>query len=70
MMVMRDEYNFSKGERDKFYHPDAEFLLPVYLEPDIAEFLHQLAVKKHVEVDEIVNDWLRRDIGLIQTVTP
>ena len=34
-MDMKTEYNFSKGTRGKFYHPDAVFSFPVYLEPDV-----------------------------------
>ncbi len=30
---MKAEYDFSKGERGKFYHPDAVFSFPIYLEP-------------------------------------
>ncbi len=26
---MKDEYDFSQGERGKFYRPDAEFLMPI-----------------------------------------
>lgn len=43
---MKEEYDFSKGERGKFYHPDAEFDIPVYLEPDIAEYIKAIASKK------------------------
>jgi hypothetical protein len=43
---MRKEYDFSKGERCKFYHPDVELNLPVYLDPDVAAFLRELAEKK------------------------
>ncbi len=43
---MRKKYDFSKGERGKFYHPDAEFDLPVYLEPDITEYIKAIALKK------------------------
>jgi hypothetical protein len=43
---MKKEYDFSKGERGKFYHPDIELNLPVYLDPDVAEFLRKLAEKK------------------------
>ena len=64
---MKKEYDFSKGERGKFYHPDAEFNLPVYLEPDIAEFMYEVSTRKNVEIETIVNDWLRKDIDLIQT---
>jgi hypothetical protein len=35
---MKKEYDFSKGERGRFYRPDAVLNLPVYLEPDLREF--------------------------------
>ena len=65
---MKREYDFSKGERGKFYRPDAKLNFPVYLEPEIAEFMRNLAGEKDTDVETIVNDWLRKDIGLVQTV--
>ncbi|MCL0066069.1 hypothetical protein M1N79_04245 [Dehalococcoidia bacterium] len=65
---MKKEYDFSKGERGKFYRPDAELNFPIYLEPEIADFIRSLAGEKDTDIETIVNDWLRRDIGLIQTV--
>ncbi|MDY6990972.1 MAG: hypothetical protein SWQ30_23260 [Thermodesulfobacteriota bacterium] len=35
---MKAEYDFSKGTRGKFYHPNAVFGFPVYLEPDVDDF--------------------------------
>jgi hypothetical protein len=35
---MKKEYDFSKGERGKFYRPDVRLNLPVYLEPDLREY--------------------------------
>jgi len=67
MRLMRKEYDFSKGERGKFYHPDAEFNSPIFLEPDVAAFLRELAEKKGIEIDSIVNDWLRKNIDLVQS---
>ena len=64
---MRKKYDFSKGERGKFYHPDAEFDLPVYLEPDITEYIKAIALKKNIDINEIVNDQLRKNIALIQS---
>ena len=64
---MKKEYDFSKGERGKFYHSDVELNFPVYLEPQIADFVRSLAKGKGTEVETIVNDWLRRDIELIQS---
>jgi len=37
---MKKEYDFSKGERGKFYQPDAKINLPIYLEPDVREYFH------------------------------
>ena len=53
---MKKEYDFSKGERGKFYHPDAELNIPVYLEPDVTEFIRKLAEEKNKDIENIVND--------------
>ena len=65
---MRDEYNFRKGVRGKFYRPGASIQLPVYLEPQVLAFLAEKAEKKGVDIDQIVNELLKRDIGIIETV--
>ena len=64
---MKEEYDFSKGERGKFFRPDVELRIPVYLQKDIAEFLQKLAKEKDSDVETIVNDWLRRNISLVET---
>jgi hypothetical protein len=64
---MKDEYDFSNAQRGKFYHPDAVFSSPVYLAPDVDDFLTKLAEKKQIAVQDLVNDWLRKDIRLIQS---
>ena len=64
---MKAEYDFSKAERGKFYQPDAEFSFPIYLEADVNDFLNKLAAQKQVDVQELVNDWLRVNIKLIQS---
>jgi hypothetical protein len=65
---MREEYDFSKGERAKFYSPDAVFSFPVYLEPDVNDFMSQLADEKEIDIQELVNEWLRVNIKLIQSI--
>jgi hypothetical protein len=35
---MKKEYDFSKGERGKFYRPGTKLNLPIYLEPDLREY--------------------------------
>ena len=58
---------FSKGERGKFYRPDVELNLPVYLDPDVAAFLRELAERKGTDIENVVNDWLRKSIDLVQS---
>jgi hypothetical protein len=65
---MRAEYDFSKGERGKFYSPDAVFSFPVYLEPDVNDFMNRLADEREVDIQELVNEWLRANIKLIQSI--
>ena len=65
---MRQEYDFSKGERGKFYHEDVKLNLPVYLEQDVRRYLDERAESKGMEVSQLVNEILRRDIALIEIV--
>ncbi len=60
---MRDEYDFSKGQRGKFYQPDAALNLPVYLDDDVRSVLQRQAKAKGVEINELVNDMLKHDIA-------
>ena len=59
---MKSEYDFSKGERGKFYRPDIELNIPVYLDADVAHAVRQYAKKGKSDVGALVNEWLRRDI--------
>jgi hypothetical protein len=59
---MKKEYDFSKGERGKFYRPGVELNIPVYLEADVAKVVQERARRKDVSIGALVNDWLRRDI--------
>lgn len=64
---MKKEYDFSKGERGRFYQSDAQFNSPIFLDPDVAAFLQDLAKKKGTEIESIVNDWLRKSIDLVES---
>lgn len=65
---MKAEYDFSKAERDKFYGPKAVFNLPIYLEKDVDEFMRKLADETGKDVEELVNEWLRSSMQLIQSI--
>lgn len=64
--AMRDEYDFTKGERGKFYHPNIKLNLPVYLDDEVQTQLTELAKAKGVELSFLVNALLKKDIELIQ----
>lgn len=64
---MKAEYVFSKGERGKFYRPDAALHLPLYLDPDVDAFMRQLAGKTGKDVQKLVNEWLRSNIKLVES---
>ncbi len=67
---MRTQYDFSHAERGKFYHPGAVFSFPVYLEPDVDDFMSRLADEKGLDIQRLVNDWLRVSIQLLRSVQP
>lgn len=62
---MKDEYDFSKAERGKFYRKDARPVLPVHLDPDVAAYLSERAAARGMSLSELVNALLRKDIELI-----
>lgn len=65
---MREDYDFSKGERGKFFKSDAKINLPVYLEADVLDYFSAKAKSKGVELNTMINDLLKKDIALIEGV--
>ena len=65
---MKDHYDFSKGVRGKFYRPSAVFRLPVYLDEKVESYLAAKADAKGVELSDLVNDLLKREIEIIEAV--
>jgi hypothetical protein len=62
---MKKEYDFTDGTRGKFYIPDAEFNFPIYLDPEIDQFVDKLANEKKVDRSRIVNMLLKKDKELM-----
>jgi len=65
---MKKEYDFSKGVREKFYRPNVRLNLPVYLDDDIAEFIQKYAKHKKVDMQTVVNEILRNNKEMIQSL--
>ena len=58
---MKEEYDFSKVQRGKFFHNDIKLNLPVYLDDDVLEFVEKTAKKKNIDIQTIVNQLLKPD---------
>lgn len=65
---MRAEYDFTKGERGKFFRPNAELHLPIYLEADVQDYLAEQAARKGISLNEMINALLKQDIQIIESV--
>lgn len=65
---MKKEYDFSKGERGKFYHKDAKLHLPIYLNEEIESFFTLLAKKQNKNLEQIVNALLLQNKNLLEAV--
>jgi len=65
---MKAEYDFSQSEQGKFYNPNATFHYPIYLELDVDNFVNKIAKEKNIDVQVLVNEWLRNNIKLIEII--
>lgn len=65
---MKREYDFSKGERGKFFRPDAELNLPVYLDSEVMTFVEAIAKKRKSDISSVVNELLRSDMVVAKVV--
>jgi len=67
-MNMKPEYDFRKGERGKFFRPNADLRLPVYLNADVEAYLTECAAQKGIPLGEMVNALLKQEIQIIESV--
>ena len=65
---MKPEYDFSKAERGKFYHPDAKLKPPVYLDGEVLAFVEQIARRRDSDISAVVNQLLRSDMQLAEAM--
>ena len=59
---MKEEYDFSKGEKGKFFRDNIKLNLPVYLDDDVLQFIEKIAKKKNLDMQSVVNRLLKDDI--------
>jgi hypothetical protein len=67
-MNMRKEYDFTKGKRGKFYHPEMKLNIPIYLDEEVSVFIEKIATKKGLDRSSVVNELLRGDIKISEAM--
>lgn len=65
---MKKEYDFSKGERGKFYKPNSKLNLPIYLDPEIMSFIEDIAKQKNLDLSTVVNNLIKTDMQLAEVI--
>jgi len=63
---MKDEYDFSKADRGKFFRRDAQLIPPLHLDPEVLSYLAERAQARGTSLNELVNALLRKDIEIIE----
>lgn len=63
---MKEQYDFSKGERGKFYRKNVKLNLPIYLDDDVLQFVEGVAKKKKMDIQTVVNRLLKNDIKVAE----
>jgi cytidylate kinase len=63
---MKKQYDFSKGERGKFYKPNLRLNIPVYLDPKLQKSVEQIARRKGQDVSAVVSQIVRKEVELIE----
>jgi len=65
---MKKEYDFSKGERGKFYKPNVKLNIPVYLDDNVFVFVNNIAKEKESDISLIVNQLIHSDMKIAKTI--
>jgi hypothetical protein len=65
---MRKEYDFSKGEKGKFFKDNIVINYPVYLEPKNLKFIQEIADKSKTDISKIVNELIENNIKLAKVL--
>jgi hypothetical protein len=66
---MRKEYDFSKAQRGRFYRPGAKLNLPIYLEPQVHEWLAGVARKRGERIGTLVNRLLKKEHDVVKKMS-
>lgn len=62
---MKEEYDFSRAQRGRFYRAGATVRLPIYLEASVQKQVEGLAARTGREMGELVNHIVEVEMQLI-----
>jgi hypothetical protein len=65
---MKKHYDFSKGEKGKFYIPEEEIELPVYLNTNNQKYYLDLATNKKIAMSKLINSILTKDKDIVDLI--
>jgi len=65
---MPAEIDFTGAMRGKFHRPNLKLNLPIYLDAEVQTYLSLIASRKGVQLSELANDMLKREIAIIEAV--
>lgn len=67
-MPMKPEYDFKNAERGQFFRPGTNLRLPIYLEPEVQDYLAAKAQAKNIDLEDLVNDLLKQEIRIAESL--
>ncbi|MBK1621600.1 hypothetical protein CKO42_24995 [Lamprobacter modestohalophilus] len=64
---MPAEIDVSAGQRGRFYRPQAQWHVPVYLNPEVQQYFLRRAEESGLDFDQLINTLLQKDMELLET---
>jgi hypothetical protein len=60
------EFDFSRAIRGKFYHPNMQLQMPIYLEPEMMATLLEIAGRKKIRLSSLIDDLIKKGFDLLE----
>ena len=63
---MKKKYDFSKAVKGKFFTPESEIELPIYLDKNIRNFYSKVAQNRNKEIGNVINAILKKEMEILK----
>lgn len=63
---MKKKYDFSKAVKGKFYVPEKDLHIPIYLDSKNKKFFNERAISLGTTTSDLVNKVLRKEVEIAQ----